>query len=52
MPVPNLILDQIECFERNLGAYRSAHYDGTQLRQELLIPFFEALGWDVDNHQG
>lgn len=34
---------------RNLGSYRSLAYNETQLRQEFINPFFEALGWDVSN---
>jgi hypothetical protein len=49
MPAPDAILDLIERFERNLGTYRSAQYNETQLRLEFLNPFFEALGWDVYN---
>lgn len=44
MPAPDAILDLIERFERNLGAYRSAQHDETQLRLKFLNPFFEALG--------
>ena len=52
MSVPQTILDLVERFERNKDAYRSPHYNGTQLRREFLDPFFKALGWDVDNTAG
>ncbi|HEY2951310.1 MAG TPA: type I restriction endonuclease, partial [Verrucomicrobiae bacterium] len=52
MPAPNEILDLIARFEQNLEAYKSAHYNEAQLRQEFLNPFFKALGWDMDNEQG
>lgn len=32
-------------------AYHAPGYNETQLRREFLDPFFEALGWDVDNKQ-
>ena len=52
MPAPEIIHQLIHRFEDNLPAYRSGHYNETQLRQEFLNPFFEALGWDVFNKQG
>jgi hypothetical protein len=50
--IPSQVLDLIERFDRNRDAYKSAHYNETQLRREFLDPFFEALGWDVNNKQG
>lgn len=50
--LPRSILDLVERFERNRGAYKSANYNETQLRREFLDPFFKALGWDIDNEQG
>lgn len=52
MTVPNIVLDLVERFERNLPAYRSGSYNETQLRREFLDPFFEALGCDVFNKKG
>ena len=49
---PSLVLDLVERFERNRDEYTSGKYNETQLRNEVLNPFFEALGWDVDNRQG
>src|SRR5258708_5189114 len=49
---PTEILDLVDRFDRNLEAYKSGAYNETQLRREFLDPFFEALGWDVDNRQG
>lgn len=42
----------MERFERNHQQYRAASYNETQVRREFLDPFFEALGWDVNNRQG
>jgi predicted type IV restriction endonuclease len=50
--VPKVILDLVERFERNREAYKSGHYNETQVRREFLDPFFEALGWSIDNKQG
>ena len=52
MPVPQIILDLVERFERNYDAYKSGSYNETQVRREFIDPFFEALGWDVNNSQG
>ena len=49
---PPQVLDLIQRFDRNREAYRSPHYNETQLRREFLDPFFKALGWDIDNEQG
>ena len=52
MVLPSLILERIETLRRNLESYVSPDYKETQLRREFLDPFFEALGWDVQNKQG
>jgi hypothetical protein len=52
MSAPAAILELVARFERNLEAYRSGQYNETQLRREFLDPFFQALGWDVQNEQG
>src|SRR5436189_4872179 len=52
MGVPTEIRELTERFERNKDAYRSPQYNETQLRREFLDPFFEALGWDINNKQG
>lgn len=46
------ILGLVEHFDRQRQAYRSDHYNETQLRREFLDSFWEALGWDVDNRRG
>jgi predicted type IV restriction endonuclease len=46
---PQVILDLVEHFERNELDFRSNRYNETELRREFLDPFFEALGWDVNN---
>jgi type I restriction-modification system DNA methylase subunit len=52
MAVPQTVQELIERFNRNRTAYRSEQYNEAQLRVEFLNPFFEALGWDVNNKQG
>lgn len=49
---PDVIHELVERFERNRSQYRAASYNETQVRREFLDPFFEALGWDVNNRQG
>jgi len=52
LTAPQEVVELVERFERNLDQYRSQNYNETQLRREFLDPFFEALGWDVNNRQG
>lgn len=51
MPAPERIKKLIETFEQNINDYRFKKNE-TELRREFLDPFFEALGWDIDNKQG
>jgi hypothetical protein len=50
--VPEAVFALVERFERQQQAYRSGQYNETQLRREFLDPFWEALGWDVNNRRG
>ena len=52
MPAPQIIMELIERFDRNIDAYKSGAYNETQTRHEFIDPFFEALGWDVNNTAG
>jgi hypothetical protein len=52
MPAPQVILDLIERFDRQIASYKSGHYNETQLRREFLDPLFKSLGWDIDNNAG
>ena len=52
MPAPDIIHQLVELFDQNRESYRSGKYNETQLRREFLDPFFEALGWDMNNRQG
>lgn len=46
---PELVKELVEKFENNLSAYKNSDYKEEQLKQEFINPFFQALGWDVDN---
>jgi hypothetical protein len=46
------ITDLVERFGQNHESYKSGQYNETQIRREFLDPFFEALGWDVENKNG
>lgn len=52
MVVPQEVFNLIERFDRNCEAYQSGQYNETQVRREFLDPFFETLGWDVNNKHG
>jgi len=49
---PKPIINLIERFERNVESYHNTTYNETQVRQEFINPFFEALGWDITNKAG
>ena len=52
MDAPEEIVNLVELFGRNIDAYRSGHYNETQVRREFIDPLFECLGWDVGNKKG
>jgi type I restriction-modification system DNA methylase subunit len=52
MATPARIQELAERFEANLEAYKRGGYKETQLRREFIDPFFEELGWDVQNRKG
>ena len=52
MAAPDTVIDLVERFDRNHSAYRSDQYNEARLRIEFINPFFEALGWDINNRQG
>jgi type I restriction-modification system DNA methylase subunit/predicted type IV restriction endonuclease len=49
---PQIILDLVQRFGDNIAAYKAGQYNETQVRHEFIDPFFEALGWDINNKQG
>ena len=52
MPAPEKILQLVERFETHSADYKRSTYNETQTRREFIDPFFQALGWDVDNSSG
>lgn len=52
MPAPQVIRDLVARFHEQRDSYCAETYSDTQLWQEFLNPFFEALGWDIYNRQG
>jgi len=49
---PEVILQLVENFEQNLESFKGAGYNEAQVRQQFINPFFEALGWDMQNKAG
>ncbi len=49
MAAPETILKLVERFRDNYESYKSPSYNETQVRRELIDPFFKALSWDVNN---
>jgi len=50
--VPKEIVDLVGRFEVNEDIYKSSEYNEQEIREEFINPFFEALGWDVNNRGG
>ncbi len=50
--IPQEVTRLTEQFREHCEAYQSGQYNETQLRREFINPFFEALGWDVNNKHG
>ncbi|MGA2915461.1 MAG: N-6 DNA methylase [Sedimentisphaerales bacterium] len=49
---PDTILKLVENFEQNIDSFKGQGYNEATLRQEFINPFFEALGWDIQNKAG
>ena len=52
MPLPDIVTKLVDRFDEQKDDYKRGRYNETQARREFIDPFFEALGWDVDNEQG
>lgn len=52
MPAPDKVHELVKRFKDNYDSYHSTKYNETQVRREFIDPFFEALGWDIDNENG
>ncbi len=49
---PPEVIELVERFCLHAEAYAGEAYNETQVRREFIDPFFEALGWDVNNKAG
>ncbi len=52
MSAPREITELIDRFARNAASYRSVEYGETEVRVEFIKPFFNCLGWDINNTLG
>jgi len=52
MPDLTRLEELVETFDRNREAYLSGKFNETQVRVQFINPFFELLGWDVNNEKG
>ena len=51
MNVPAKISELVDRFQQNASEYRSTTYNETQVKNDFIDPFFEALGWDIRNQK-
>ena len=49
---PQVVADLVERFAHNIDQYHRSEYSETQVHRESIDPFFMALGWDVESHEG
>jgi hypothetical protein len=52
MTAPDVIQSLVDLFDTNRDQLVLPSYNETQIRREFIDPFFNALGWDIDNKQG
>jgi hypothetical protein len=52
LTAPAIIVELVERFTRNRASYTASGYKEAHVRKEFLDPFFEALGWDMQNRAG
>ena len=48
----DLIEQYVERFDYHINDYKSGNYNESQARTDFINPFFEALGWDINNKAG
>lgn len=46
------IAELVERFSDQFNNYKKSDYNETQTRKDFIDPFFEALGWDMNNKHG
>ena len=39
----------IKAYQKHFSQYKKAEYNETEIRNDYVNPFFEILGWDVNN---
>lgn len=39
----------IKAYQEHFSQYKKAEYNETEIRNDYVNPFFEILGWDVNN---
>ena len=52
MEAPQKVQDLVEHFGEELDTFKSGRYNETQVRIEFVNPFFNQLGWDIENKSG
>lgn len=52
IPIPSVVEQLVELFDRNKFEYKSSSFKEAHLRQQFINPFWEALGWDMTNRKG
>jgi hypothetical protein len=52
MAAPSLVTDLVARYDCNRDSDLAGGINETQLRPEFIDPFFEALGWVVENPEG
>lgn len=52
--VPEVVHQLVKKFRDGYDGYvsKNSHYNETKARVQFINPFFEALGWDVNNSKG
>ncbi|MCK4738516.1 MAG: N-6 DNA methylase [Deltaproteobacteria bacterium] len=45
-------MELVDKFAIHVDDYKKGHYNEAQVRREYIDPFFEALGWDIENEDG
>lgn len=47
-----VVANLVDRFGEQYDSYKRADYNETLTRRDFIDPFFKALGWDIDNHNG
>ncbi|KXA95217.1 hypothetical protein AKJ36_01250 [candidate division MSBL1 archaeon SCGC-AAA259I07] len=46
------VQELVQAYDQRKEEYRHEDYNESEVRADFIDPFFEALGWDVDNRKG